>query len=704
MNLLRTMFLCLALLGVSNMASAQGVANLIADRVSVQNNGVLIAEGNVEVFFDGTKLTAQRLVYDQSTDRLTIEGPIFIIGADGTILTADQADLDPQLQNGLLRGARLVLDQQLQLGANQINRVDGRYSQLFQVVATSCRVCGDEAPLWEIRARRVIHDEQEQQLYFDGAQLRVGNVPILYLPRLRLPDPTLERATGFLTPRFRSTDQLGTGIKTPYFIRLGDHRDLTFTPYLSRETRTLDLRYRQAFHNGRLELNAGISQDTIVPDDTRGYAQLQGQFDLTRDFELSFDLITVSDDGYLLDYGHSSNDLLDSQIAITRTTQDQYIEASLNHYQSLRDIDDNATLTSWVGAFDYQQRLHPNRLGGVLTLSGGGDTLFRTSQADMIGRDVSWLGVDAQWQRNWIGPAGLVLDFETGFQVDLYDVAQDSNYEDTLMRTAPRAGITLRWPLAKTNSNGVAHLIEPMAQIAWSDAHGDTPPNEDSILNEFDESNLLSLTRFAGQDRVETGLRSAFGARWTRQSPQGWRSTLTFGRVFRSQNQDDLSLSSGFSGTASDWLVAGQLDFANGLSVDLRTLLNENDVTSKSQIQVNWLRDNLNMTAGYLYLPIDTGESRDAAISEWTFDADYQINDVWSVNGEASYDIIADSAAKTGFGIGWRNECVEVDLSVSRRFTSSTNVDPTTDIGLSVGIAGFSAGRSGAFAAQSCDE
>ena len=47
----------------------------------------------------------------------------------------------------------MVLDQQLQLAAAQIDRVDGRYTQLTRAAATSCQVCAAiAAPLWQIRA------------------------------------------------------------------------------------------------------------------------------------------------------------------------------------------------------------------------------------------------------------------------------------------------------------------------------------------------------------------------------------------------------------------------------------------------------------------------------------------------------------------------------------------------------------------------
>ena len=70
----------------------------------------------------------------------------------------------------------------------------------------------------------MVHDSRNASSISTNAQFRVLDTPVFYLPRLRLPDPTLERATGFLVPSLRNSSLLGFGVKVPYFIRLGDHR------------------------------------------------------------------------------------------------------------------------------------------------------------------------------------------------------------------------------------------------------------------------------------------------------------------------------------------------------------------------------------------------------------------------------------------------------------------------------------------------
>lgn len=110
------------------------------------------------------------------------------------------------------------------------------------------------------------------------------------------------------------------------------------------------------------------------------------------------------------------------------------------------------------------------------------------------------------------------------------------------------------------------------------------------------------------------------------------------------------------------------------------------------------------MTASFIFLPEDAAEDRTDDVFEWTIDADYTFNDTWSAGVDARYDVISNGPSSTGLDITWQNECVTVDFSVSRRFTTSTTLDSSTDFGLSVGLQGFSAGRSALSSAHRCTQ
>ena len=260
----------------------------------------------------------------------------------------------------------MVIDQQMQLAAVEAQRVDGRYTQLRRVAATSCQVCGkNQVPLWQIRAARVVHDQEERQLYFDDAQIRLLDVPVFWLPRLRLPDPTLDRARGFLFPTFTSSTLLGFGVKVPYFIPIGDHQDLTLAPHLTTKSRTLEFRYRRAFRSGQLTLTGALSSDSFRDEQVRGYLFADGVFSLPRDYTLTFALRSVSDEAYLNDYSIQNSDRLASTVTLARVRTDRRISFGLTSYQTLRQYEANATQpapSSFNLLATFRAMFHANRV------------------------------------------------------------------------------------------------------------------------------------------------------------------------------------------------------------------------------------------------------------------------------------------------------------------------------------------------------
>lgn len=665
-------------------------ATLIADEVFITPERKLIATGNVEAFQGDIRLRAKQITFDNTTGQLEIEGPIRIEQNGDITVLADAAQMDRGLQDGLLTGARVVFQQQLQIASLQMVRVGGRYSQLYKTAATSCHVCEDgKPPLWQIRAQKITHDQLERQLYFENATFRVMDVPVFYFPVLRLPDPTLERANGFLIPSGRITSRLGAGVKIPYFFKLGDSKDLTVAPYISPKTRTLDLRYRQAFRTGRIEFNGAVSDDDLQTDELRGYLFGVGTFDLQNDFRLQFDIKSVSDDAYLIDYGLPDYDRLRSELSLTRVKRDAAFHTALIHYESLRDGESHDQLASRIGDVYYQKRFFPKGIGGEVRLGVNGHGHYRSSKEDIVGRDMRRLTADVDWRRNIVFTSGLRADYNLGFSADFFDVADDSTAPGNVTRTTPRASFRLSYPMTM-QSDSATYFLEPVIQAGWAKVSGAEVPNDESRFVEFDQGNLLSLSRFPSVDRREDASTLVAGVNWSRFGRDGWRAQATFGQVFRSEADPDFSRTSGLSGTSSDMLIAGQLLWDQGLSLTARGLLNETFDFSKFEFRGDWNKDRLWLTGSYIWLGIDEQELRDTETSEIWFDSRYQVNTNWTASANLRYDLSDDRATRAGLGVVYQNECVTLDMSVSRRFTSTSSVEPTTDFGFTLALNGFS--------------
>ncbi|MCU0904372.1 MAG: LPS assembly protein LptD [Tabrizicola sp.] len=699
--------LLLGLMLLSLPAFAQDQATLVSDNLQITGDTRLIADGNVEVFFKGSRLKAQRIVFDQATDRLEITGPIVLTDATGdTLILASQAELAADLSEGILSSARLVLNQQLQLAANRMVRVSGRYTALQNVAASSCKICeGNPTPLWEIRARRVVHDEVERQIYFDDAQFRLAGVPVFYIPRLRMPDPTLKRATGFLMPSIRTTSDLGTAIKLPYFIVLGRSADLTLTPYLTaRQSQTLGLRYRQAFATGQIEATGSITRDDLIAGKTRGYLRIEGAFTLPQRFQLTFDGQTVTDPAYMLDYGLGNADRLDSRVEIKRTRRNEHISARVISFQTLRDDEVDSAIPSLVADLTFHRRFSLGPLGGEGGLRLQTHNQYRTSvspvdglDSDSIpdGRDIGRISARIDWRRSFLLPAGIEATILGEATADAYTISDDATFAGNTTRTHGSAGVELRWPWVKAGKNGATHVIEPVVQLLFASKALETLPNEDSALVEFDEGNLFSLDRFPGSDAVERGKRLNAGISWTRFDPDGWSMGATLGRVFRETDIGQFSAGSGLDGASSDWLATVNFNLDDSLALTGRLVMDDDLSVTKGEARVSVNGPKLAVATSVIWAVADPLENRPEPTQELTIDARGRVTPNWTTKLSGRYDFVADRGTVAGLGLEFRNECIRFDVSLSRRFTSSTSVNPTTDFGLSLDLVGFGGGVTG---------
>jgi LPS-assembly protein len=671
-------------------AQEEEPALLVADKIFITPERKLVAEGNVEAFQGNVKLSANRIVYDRETGELTLDGPVRIDQGGQTTVLAESAQLDNGLQNGLLVGARMVFEQQVQIASVQARRAGGRYTQFSKIAATSCHVCTDgRPPLWQIRARKVTHDSLERQLYFEGAQLRVLDVPVFYFPYLRLPDPTLERATGFLVPSIRTTSQLGTGVQVPYFFKIGDHKDLTLTPYLSSKTTTLGYRYRQAFVNGRIEINGAQTRDDIQPDQDRGYLFAEGWFDFKNDYRFTFDLQTTSDDSYLADYGLPDLDRLRSEVALERIKRDTAFRTSFIHYKTLRDSEDQDEIPSRIFDLNFQKRYFPTSVGGEVRVNVIAHAHERTSDEDVVGRDVARTTFDAEWLRSWTFATGLRADALFGASIDAFNIRHDSNFPTQATRTTPRAALTLRYPMTRREKSGATQFLEPIVQFGWTNVSDNDVPIDESTFQEFDEGNLLSLSRFPAEDRREDGATAAVGVNWARYGRGGWQALATVGQVFRADADPDFTLTSGLQGTSSDILLAGQLKTANGWSLAGRGILNGDLSFAKAELRGEWAKEGSAFTGSYIWLEPDPAENIEEAVSEVWLRGRYQVDQNWLTRAEARYDLNESEPIRLGLGVTYQNECVRVNMSVRRRFTSTSTIEPSTEFGFTVSLTGY---------------
>ena len=242
--------------------------------------------------------------------------------------------------------------------------------------------------------------------------------------------------------------------------------------------------------------------------------------------------------------------------------------------------------------------------------------------------------------------------------------------------------------MVRREQSGATQFLEPIVQVGWTHVSNTDVPNDESTFQEFDQGNLLSLSRFPAEDRRENGATAVVGVNWARNTPNGWQALATVGQVFRVDADPDFTLTSGLQGTTSDLLLAGQVKTAKGLTLAARGLLDDDFSFAKAEFRGVWAKDDNALTGSYVWQEPDPAENSDE-ISEIWLTGRYRIDQNWLTQALARYDLAESEPIRYGLGVTYENECVQVNMTVSRRYTSTSSIEPSTEFGFTVALTGY---------------
>ena len=680
-------------------AVAENITNLIADEIKINQAGELVASGAVTVWYEDRKVTASSITYASQNDKLIIRGPIRIIDNQSTMILADQAELSEDLKVGIIKSAKIILGYQVQIAAAKVLQKDARYSEAFNIAATSCHVCLNKTPLWQIRARKIVQDKFEKQIYFEHAQLRVLDIPVFYLPFMRLPDPSLKRATGLLAPKLKTSSVLNTGIKIPYFIRLNKHKDFTITPFYSPKTKTIEYRYRQAYTSGFMLIEGALTRDALIPNKNRGYILSDTSLILQNGYNLGIQLQAVSDPSYLFEYDFAQLDRLNTKLELSRSMRYQNSEVKLSNYHSLRENENNATQPTLVAEGAIESRLNPDMIKGEIGLEANFLKSYRYSDLNndgpdsdtlVDGYDTTRLSLLSNWDHGWEIANGIILHFENEFGLSQYYVQQHADIGPKATRMFGVGAVGLRWPWYRINSNGGIGIVEPQIQLVRSVSSNSAVPNDDSTQVEFDEGNLFRLNRAPGLDLIENGSRLNVGLAGSQFMDSGSNLSWKIGRVLRSEALSTFPSGSGLSNSISDWLLATNFQQKNGIELINRALIASDGVVTKSETSLKVNRNQHQIRATHVELTKDSNILQNQSLSSVALEWSYNLNSNWRSDSKFQFDSNIGRLSKLELGLRYENECVNVDLSSSRSFSTSSTLIDKTDFTLSVELTGFS--------------
>jgi LPS-assembly protein len=692
-----------------------GIIDFEADNLSYDEQAEIVtARGKVVAARDGYKLEADELIYNRKSGLIEARGNVTLTSPDGQKVATDRIEVTDSLKDGLIDNIRLILEDGARLAASSATRT-GKLTSLNRAVYSPCIVCtdeGEERPLWQIKAVKVIRDETRKRIFYKDAFLEFLNTPILYLPFLSHPDPTVNRATGFLVPEIKTRRSLGIAVEAPYFINLAPWRDLTLRPTVfTGELPALSAEYRERFTDGPIRVGgtityAGGRSENGIPspdNDWRGYVYADGRLQHNARWRSTLKVSLTSDDTFLRRYDISNEDTLRNSYTLERSTTNSYFLAELQAFQGLRSTTRQGLTPLVLPTLDYWWRSQPTWLGGRFTLEANTTSILRTD-----GLDTQRGTVTGGYEIPYLNSLGQQWKATLQARGDLYNVSNAARPDNiaytgvngTHTRATPLAAVEMRWPLGAPGFGG-QQTLEPVVQFvaARRDRKVGFIPNEDSRSIDLDEANLFSLNRFPGYDRFEGGARTTYGMRWTLDTKILSIETQ-FGQSYRLNNDSTVFPDgTGLSGKFSDFVGRTSLRVGNAVDVVHRFRVDKNNLAiRRNEIDAIFGGISWSASVGYSKLnrniAIEDLEDRE----EVRLAGRMKIAKYWSITGSTIIDLtnqrqLTATTQSDGFsfvrnrlGVEYEDECFLIGLDWRRNYTQDRDFQRGTTFILRVSL------------------
>lgn len=685
----------------SSGKSTQGARSpvlLNADEVNYDDQlEVTIARGNVELSQSGRTVLADVISYNQRTDTVIASGNVSLIeDATGQTTFANYVELQDNMRDGFIRDIRILLADRSRLAGNTARRTDADRTEIRKGVYSPCDLCQDDpnkAPLWQLRAQKVIHHRDEQLVEYEDVDLDLWGVPVLWAPYFSHPDPTVKRQSGFLPATIgENATVLGAYAIIPYYWVLGQDKDLTITPIFTElQNSVLDGEYRQRFSNGVIDIQASVTDSDPNAggsagnhdDQLRGNVNASGLFDLNDNWRAGFQVQRVSDIAYLEEYklGGYQNFLTTTAYAEDFNGRN-YGSIYAYDFQSLQTDVNDRTQPIVLPVYNYTWAGRQAAWGRFTTNLDMIDIVRETGPTERR------LSLGTEYDEPFTILWGQAFNFVAGVRADGYHVTSEplvTNgpfYNGVTGRVFPQVGLEWRYPWA-LQSGSSTWVIEPKAAIYAAPIGGNPAriPNIDSVAVDFNDQDLFTRDRFVGYDQVDGGQRVDYGLHVSWKGTGGVVDGLV-GQSNRFQQSSPFAvdgIGDGLDRMTSDYV--GRINFtpSNYFTAGYRFRFDQHDLRpARQEVTTTFGPSDVKLTLEYRQLAYNLRDD-ETARQQAGAAVTVRINPYWSVSASGTHDLSGDShLLNDGVYIRYADECTTVVASMTQNGEVIGNLRPGT--------------------------
>ena len=485
--------------------------------INNENDGVLIASGQVIGKYQERTLRAEKVVYTLATGVVIASGNVVLIDPNGSTQYASKLELSNELETGTATDFTARQVGNGLTSAAFATRTENGEIELYNAYYTACKLCKEKGktkkPSWRIKARKVRQDKKTRTFRYNSALLEIGGLPLFWTPYLAHPDPSAERSSGFLTPFAGVTSSKGFNIRAPYYWAIDEYTEATLTPNIYQNVNPM-MKYQfiRKFYTGALSVDGSLTYASFFdrdgnafnPNDfqnpsqaplgnkLRSHTFIKGLFSPNNTWSYGFGLELSSDDDYLNRYNleepserfgvYNPVDRRNtSQAFIVAQRENFRFSASTVGYQDLNSNFRKSLNTGLITFSEPDDRELPILAPKIEVEKYWTDPVFKgrvkgygdfTALTRDIGNNYLRGSAGFDYNKNMVTPIGLELKTFLNSRYDFYKIKPEdktnTNYDSIeFQRNLGQVGFDARYPFIKPGKN-INLIIEPRVQLTNS--------------------------------------------------------------------------------------------------------------------------------------------------------------------------------------------------------------------------------------------
>jgi len=483
-------------LALTLLPATATAVDVVADTITRDAGGVVIAEGSVTIERQDETLAADRVSYDAKKKELKANGKVIITSKASTI-RAESGELHTVNKTGELRNSEMTLKSGERLKSALLKRDENGVITVEDATITSCP---PDAETWLLKASHVELDQENGLLTARNARFELAGVPILYTPYW---SQVLRRKSGFLTPNLSTSNIRGTEVAMPYYFAPAQNWDATLTPrWMTARGFMGEVELRHVSPAGHEEILLEGLNDKLA---TRHRGRVRGDIHRSLPYGISFAANGdhISDRNYLADFATGSaaisSSYLQSQASLSQSRELDNWTLFVQHQQDLTTPSNAATLQI-LPRFESTIRVPVVHDAATLLLNQQATQFSRKTGVDGWRLDLNPI-LEIPWQ---LPGGGIESTLRVGGRHTHYWLKENAG-QSTLSRNTFEASLDSRISFERISDNRRwRHTITPILRYDYIAAPDQSAlPNFDSSFGQLSMSNLLTGNRFTGRDRIE---------------------------------------------------------------------------------------------------------------------------------------------------------------------------------------------------------